>query len=189
MILIVDNFDSFTYNLVDYFNQLDLEVEVLRNNASLNTLCSNRFDAIVLSPGPGKAKNAGNMMKVLKYYHKKKPILGICLGHQAIAEFFYGEIIKAQKPMHGKLSLVFHENDIIFKNIPSSFSVVRYHSLVCNHLPSNLKIIAKTKNGEVMAIKHEELPIYGLQFHPEAVLTQYGLDILKNWMNINSITN
>jgi len=188
LILIVDNFDSFTYNLVDYFNQLDLDVEVLRNNAPLNTLCSNRFDAVVLSPGPGIPKNAGNMMEVLRYYHKKKPTLGICLGHQAIAEFFDGEIIKAQKPMHGKLSAVFHENDIIFKNIPSSFSVVRYHSLVCSHL-TNLKVIARTNTGEVMAIKHEVLPIYGLQFHPEAVLTQYGLDILRNWKNINSITN
>lgn len=189
MILVVDNFDSFTYNLVDYLNQLNLSVEVIRNNAPLSNLCSDHYDAVVLSPGPGVPKNAGNLMKVLAYYHDKKPVVGICLGHQAIAEFFHAEINKAQKPMHGKISSISHENDLIFKDLPLTFDVVRYHSLICNNLPDNLGVIAETETREVMALKHKSLPIYGLQFHPEAVLTQYGLDILRNWRNINSLTN
>lgn len=189
MILIVDNFDSFTYNLVDYFNQIDLKVDVLRNNASLDDLLSEKYEAVVLSPGPGKPKNAGYLMNVLEYYHGKVPVLGICLGHQAIALFFNGSIEKAQKPMHGKLSHIHHEKDAIFENIPASFNVVRYHSLICDNLPKCLNVIAQTEIGENMAMKHEELPIYGLQFHPEAALSEYGLDILRNWKNIKSLSN
>ena len=189
MILVVDNFDSFTYNLVDYFNQLDLEVEILRNNAPLKSLCSQRYSAVILSPGPGVPKKAGKLMKVLAYYHDKKPMLGICLGHQAIAEFFNGEISKASKPMHGKLSTISHDRDIIFQNIPDFFDVVRYHSLICSNPGDMLHVIGKSGSGEIMAMKHKRLPIYGLQFHPEAVLTQYGLEILRNWKNINSISN
>ena len=188
MILVIDNYDSFTYNLVDYFNQLDLEVEVIRNDESVDDLLSEKYKGVVLSPGPGIPQNAGNLMKALDYYHEKIPVLGICLGHQAIAKFFNGSIEKAQIPMHGKLSLICHENDAIFKNIPESFNVVRYHSLVCNNLPKNLDVIAQTGIGENMALKHKELPIYGLQFHPEAVLTEYGLEILGNWKNINSLS-
>jgi len=189
LILVLDNFDSFTYNLVDYFNQLDVKVEVLRNNVSIKKLLSDKYSSIVLSPGPGIPTKAGNLMRVIKYYYQKIPILGICLGHQAIGEFFGGEIIKAQQPMHGKLSRVHHDLDPIFCNIPNEFSVVRYHSLVCHNISKDLKVIAKTQPGEIMALKHNVLPIYGLQFHPEAVLTQYGLEILRNWKNINSISN
>ena len=189
MILVVDNFDSFTYNLVDYFNQLEIEVEVLRNNAPLKELLSEKYTGLVLSPGPGLPAKAGNLMKVLEFYHAKIPILGICLGHLAIGEFFESEIKKAQKPMHGKISEIFHDKDPLFYNIPPVFNVTRYHSLICDKLSYELLVIAKTNSGEVMALKHTDLPIYGLQFHPEAVLTQYGLEILRNWKNLNFITN
>jgi anthranilate synthase/aminodeoxychorismate synthase-like glutamine amidotransferase len=189
LILVVDNYDSFTYNLVDYFNQLEIEVEVLRNDASLDNLLSEKYCGVVLSPGPGLPENAGNLMDVLDFYYAKIPVLGICLGHQAIGAFFDGKIIKAQKPMHGKLSQIVQFGDDIFKHLPSQFTVVRYHSLICSNLSDDLQIIAKTGIGEIMALKHVELPIYGLQFHPEAVLTEYGLDILRNWASINSITH
>ena len=189
MILVVDNFDSFTYNLVDYLNQLEIEVEIQRNNSPLKNLFSDKYAGLVLSPGPGTPKNAGNLMEILDFYHAKIPILGICLGHQAIGEFFGGTLKKAVKPMHGKNSVISHDGDRLFNQVPSSFSVVRYHSLICDNINKKLQTIASTNIGEVMALKHKELPIYGLQFHPEAVLTQYGLEILRNWKNINSISN
>lgn len=189
MILVVDNYDSFTFNLVDYFNQLDLEVNVLRNTVPLNDILSEKYDAVVFSPGPGIPKQAGHLMKIIDYYQRKIPVLGICLGHQAIAEYFHGDIVKARRPMHGKLSKIAHNGDAIFMDIPEKLNVVRYHSLICTNLPDALHVIAKTKSNETMAIKHKNLPIYGLQFHPEAVLTQYGLKILENWKNINSLTN
>lgn len=189
MILVVDNFDSFTYNLVDYLHQLDLKVHIERNNAPIKMLCSPKYAGIVLSPGPGIPKNAGNLIEIIAYYHSKKPMLGICLGHQAINTFFGGEIAKAEKPMHGKLSTVHHNGSDIFQNVPESFDAVRYHSLVCNRVSHNLDVTAKTAEAEVMALKHKSLPVYGLQFHPEAVLTVYGLKILENWKNINSLSN
>lgn len=189
MILILDNFDSFTYNLVDYFHQLDLEVEVIRNNVALDDIKSKKYSAVVLSPGPGSPANAGNLMQILDFYYTKVPVFGICLGHQAIGKFFGGNIKKAEYPKHGKISKIFHEKDVLFDNIPGIFNVVRYHSLICSDLCDDVEIIAKTHKGEIMAIKHKDLPIYGLQFHPEAILTQYGLEILRNWKNINSLTN
>lgn len=189
MILIIDNFDSFTYNLVDYFQQLGQTVEVKRNNLPIEDLISAVYSGIVLSPGPGIPKDAGQLMKVIEHYHRRIPMLGICLGHQAIGEFFGGKLMKAYKPMHGKLSDVSCANNPIFVNIPSSIQVVRYHSLVCKHLPEVIEVIATTKEGEVMAMKHNDLPVYGLQFHPEAVLTEYGLEILRNWINLNHLTS
>ena len=189
MILIVDNFDSFTFNLVDYCEQLGLNVEVLRNNVSLDLLLSNKYQAVVLSPGPGTPFRAGRLMDVIDYYYNKKPILGICLGHQAIAEYFGGRICKAEKPMHGKISEIMHNEDKIFCDVPKKFNVVRYHSLICDLFPTDLKVIARTHQSEIMALKHKRLPIYGLQFHPEAVLTEYGLKVLENWKNINSLTD
>jgi anthranilate synthase component 2 len=128
-------------------------------------------------------------MAVLNYYFDKIPILGICLGHQAIGEFFGGELKKAKKPMHGKISTISHKGDVLFQNLPDTFSVVRYHSLICENIVDPLEVIAETESNEVMALRHKELSIYGLQFHPEAVLTEYGLEILRNWKNINSISN
>jgi anthranilate synthase component 2 len=182
--LIIDNFDSFTYNLVDYFKQLGRQVIVRRNNEPLDELESKTCDGVVLSPGPGMPKNAGRLMEVIAQYAGKKPILGICLGHQALAEYFGGMLVKAVKPMHGKISQISRAEDPIFSNLPEKFDVVRYHSLVCSQLPGVLTKLAWDEPGEIMAFRHNELPIYGLQFHPEAVLTQFGLDILRNWINL-----
>ena len=184
MILVIDNFDSFTYNLVDYFKQLGQTVEVRRNNLPFEELIINDCDGVVLSPGPGTPENAGQLMDVIEYYAGAKPILGICLGHQAIGQYFGATLKKAFKPMHGKISEVVHEPDELFRNIPGRFSVVRYHSLVCDQLPENLNTIAKTDDGEIMSFVHADLPIYGLQFHPEAVLTAFGLEIFENWTNL-----
>ena len=189
MILVVDNFDSFTYNLVDYLSQLDFEVEVRRNNEPLELLCNEKYDGIVLSPGPGTPENAGHLMKVVEYYHDKKPVLGICLGHQAIAQYFGAKIVKAPQPMHGKISEISHNQEALFDGIRDSFNVTRYHSLLSESLPSCLTATAKSSINEIMAVAHMTLPIHGLQFHPEAVLSENGLQLLKNWKNINSLTN
>lgn len=183
MILIVDNFDSFTYNLVDYFEQLEQVVNVQRNTTAIEQLIEMNCDALVLSPGPGQPREAGKLMQIIDYFHNKLPILGICLGHQAIAAYFNAALSKAIRPMHGKISHISLSEDPIFCNMPTHIDVVRYHSLVCSRLPKCLHSIAMTNDGENMAIRHERLPIYGLQFHPEALLTQYGLDILRNWIN------
>ena len=145
--------------------------------------------AIVFSPGPKIPKDAGLMMELIKHFYDKIPMLGICLGHQGIGEFFGAKLIKATKPMHGKISAIFH-NDKIFDNLPPRFNVTRYHSLILSDLENSpLKIIAQTDEKEIMAIKHAHLPIYGVQFHPEAILTEYGIRLLKNWANINNLLN
>lgn len=189
MILVVDNYDSFTFNLVDYLHQLRLDTAVRRNDEPLDELISEQYEAVVLSPGPGTHDRAGNLMSIIDHFAEKLPILGICLGNQAIGARFGAKVTRAIRPMHGKISVVRHKNDSLFYNIPASFNVTRYHSLICNDLPESLEAIALTDQGEIMALKHKDLPLYGLQFHPEAVLTQYGLDILRNWQNINRLTN
>jgi anthranilate synthase/aminodeoxychorismate synthase-like glutamine amidotransferase len=183
LILLIDNYDSFTYNLADYLAQLHLEVTVKRNMVSDVELFSEEYEAVVLSPGPGIPEHSGKLLRIIDYYAGKKPILGICLGHQAIAVHFQGMVEKSKKPMHGKASIVHHHGDELFHDIPESFRVVRYHSLVCQQLPETLEVIAKT-DDEIMAIRHKQLPVYGLQFHPEAYLTDFGLNILNNWKNI-----
>jgi anthranilate synthase component II len=189
LILVIDNFDSFTYNLVDYLKQLGQETEVLRNNLPLKTLMTDKYSRVVLSPGPGVPSNAGHLMQVIGYYAGSLPLLGICLGHQAIAEYFNGTLKKAIRPMHGKISKVINEADVIFKNIPEIIEVTRYHSLVCDKIPAQLEVISRSTEGEVMALKHKKMNIYGLQYHPEAVLTSEGLEILRNWLNINSTSD
>ncbi|GAB4334104.1 MAG: aminodeoxychorismate/anthranilate synthase component II [Flammeovirgaceae bacterium] len=182
-ILLLDNFDSFTYNLVDYLEQLGADCKVFRNNEPLQNIILQDYDGLVLSPGPETPQKAGCLLEVLEYYYQKLPILGVCLGHQAIGEFFGAKLIKAHKPMHGKISSIYCKKDAIFQNLPQSFEVVRYHSLVLHQIPRNLTVIAETNEKEVMAIHHYSLPIWGVQFHPEAILTQFGLEILKNWLN------
>ncbi|MCG8474606.1 MAG: aminodeoxychorismate/anthranilate synthase component II [Cytophagales bacterium] len=184
MILIIDNFDSFTYNLVDYFEQLGHDCRVVRNDCSLEEIERLDFDLLVLSPGPGKPEDAGILMQVIKKYHQRIPILGICLGHQALGVFFGAELKHAQKPMHGKLSLIEHEKEGLFHSMPSPLEVTRYHSLVLKNLPECLKILAKTSDEEIMAFQHKKLPISGIQFHPEAVLTQYGKEMLADWIQL-----
>lgn len=188
MILLLDNFDSFTYNLVDYFEQLGVKCEVVRNNIPLETITSGKYDGIVLSPGPEVPEKAGNLMEVLKYYCGKLPVLGICLGHQAIGLLYGSEIVKAIRPMHGKISRITLKEDVLFAGLPRSINVVRYNSLVVMHeKEAAIRAIARSEDGEIMALRHKELPIWGVQFHPEAALTEYGLDILKNWLTYNQI--
>jgi len=181
-ILLLDNFDSFTYNLLDYLGRVGVASEVFRNNVSLEILVQEDYAGILLSPGPGKPKEAGNLMEVLEYFCQKLPIFGVCLGHQAIGEFFGAKLQKAQKPMHGKISKISLVNhSLLFKNLPEQFSVVRYHSLVLQDLPECLRATALSEKSEIMALEHKFLPICGVQFHPEAALTDFGLQIIENW--------
>lgn len=184
-LLLIDNFDSFTYNLVDYFHQLKIETIVYRNDTSLETIAQSNFDAIVISPGPGKPTDAGITMELIQKYYLIKPILGICLGHQAIGEFFNWKLKKAIQPMHGKVSKIYsHDSNALFHNIANPFNAMRYHSLIIEAPESKtaLKAIAFTKENEVMIVIHEQLPIVGIQFHPESILTNKGLQLLQNWV-------
>jgi anthranilate synthase component 2 len=189
MLLLLDNFDSFTYNLVDYFRQLCLKVQVVRNDVPLEEVQQLPITAIVLSPGPGVPQQAGNMMEVIQYYHQKVPILGICLGHQALGEFLGAKLGKGLKPMHGKISEIQCADDPLFKGLPATMPVVRYHSLVLHQLPESILPLAYTSEGELMAFRHKHLSLYALQFHPEAALTTYGLHMLQNWVTITNIAD
>ncbi len=193
MILLLDNFDSFTYILWDYVQRLGVECKVFRNDTPLEILKKHNFTGIILSPGFGKPQEAGNMMEVIDYYHQKLPILGVCLGHQALGIYFGANLIYAEKPMHGKISTinckVNNETDLIFQNMPSKIEVVRYHSLLIELEKSEEKKevlipTAYTEKGELMAFSHITLPIKGIQFHPEAALTEYGLQMLENWIKL-----
>ncbi|PRY06030.1 anthranilate synthase component II [Pontibacter ummariensis] len=189
MVLLLDNFDSFTYNLVDYFGQLGVEVKVVRNNVPLAEIQQLPVEAVVLSPGPGAPKGAGCMMEVIRYYHERVPMLGICLGHQALGEFFGAKLEKGVRPMHGKVSEIICEPDPLFEGLPQLMPVVRYHSLVLQHAPESIVPLAHTQAGELMAFRHKKLPLYALQFHPEAALTTYGLHMLRNWVSIANIVH
>lgn len=184
MLLLLDNFDSFTFNLVDYFGQLGVDVHVVRNDVALEEIQKLLITGIILSPGPGVPEQAGCMMALIREYHDKVPMLGICLGHQALGEFFGAKLEKGIKPMHGKISEITCINDSIFKNLPGKMEVVRYHSLVLKQTPPDILPLAQTKEGELMAFRHSKLPIFALQFHPEAALTTYGLEMLRNWVTI-----
>lgn len=182
-ILLLDNFDSFTYNLADYLQQLGAEVVVLRNNVTLDLITTQIYDGIVLSPGPGVPQAAGCLMDIIIHYERKIPILGVCLGHQALGLHFGAKLCKANKPMHGKISTIaVNTTDVLFKDLSAQLNVVRYHSLILKELPETLAISAQTANSEIMAFSHKLLPISGIQFHPEAILTEYGLEMLANWL-------
>jgi anthranilate synthase component 2 len=185
MILLIDNYDSFSYNLYQLIGSINSDIQVIRNDEkTIEEIEQLNPDVIVISPGPGKPKDAGIIEDVIKYFYNKKPILGVCLGHQAICEAFGSEITYAKKLMHGKASMIEVENDPIFKDLPTHFEVARYHSLAVNEetLSSQLKVIAKTDDQEVMAVKHIDYPVYGLQFHPESILTTNGKVIIKNFL-------
>ncbi|CAN5529417.1 aminodeoxychorismate/anthranilate synthase component II [soil metagenome] len=184
-LLVVDNFDSFTYMLVDYLQQAGATCRVVRNNESFAELISEPVDAVVLSPGPGVPKQAGRLMDVIHYYHQRVPMLGICLGHQALGEFFGATVTRAERPMHGKVSTIRTEtDDVLWQGLPTEFDVTRYHSLVLTDLPPDeLVRLAVAGQDEVMAIRHQTLPIWGVQFHPEAALTQNGLKLIENWID------
>ena len=181
--ILIDNYDSFTYNIVQYLQELGVEPKVFENDKiSVEELLQMDFDSIIISPGAGNPNTAGVSMDVIKNFYQTKKILGICLGHQCIAQFFGGKIVKSQNPTHGKTSRIyFDENSKLFKGLPQGFEVTRYHSLEVKD--TNLKITARTKDGTIMALDHETFPIYGVQFHPEAILTQYGHELLKNFLS------
>lgn len=184
-ILVIDNFDSFTFNLVDYFKQLDCDVKVYRNDVDPDLIDLIKPDLIVISPGPSVPKKSGNLMKILDKFYKKYPIFGVCLGHEAIIEFFGGSL-KFVKPVHGKASKIHHVKSGIFTGIEQNFLAGRYHSLAANKIPSCLKVIANSEKL-IMAVKHKKLPIYGVQFHPESVLTMKfgnGLKLIKNLLTV-----
>lgn len=184
MILVIDNYDSFTFNLVQYLRKLGEEVLVKRNDqVSLATITALNPDYILLSPGPGNPNTAGICLEVVKEFHQSIPILGVCLGQQIIAQAFGGQVKKASQPMHGKTSKITHDQNGVFRGLPSSLQVARYHSLVVDEatLPSCLEITARTEDGEIMAIRHTQYNVEAVQFHPEAILTEYGLDMLRNF--------
>lgn len=184
-LLLLDNYDSFTFNLYDYLLQTGVSCTVLRNDAfELQDLTTIEFQAIVLSPGPKRPADAGLMMQIIDQYHQKMPILGICLGHQALGEYFGAKLVKAAEPVHGKTSAVMHHNHWLFEGIPSPFTAMRYHSLLLESLEGTpLQKIAATKNAEIMALEHPSLPLTGVQFHPESILTEHGLKMIQNWVN------
>ncbi|MCO6359435.1 anthranilate synthase component II [Roseivirga pacifica] len=187
MILLIDNYDSFTYNLVDYFEQAGAQVEVLRNDIDPAQIDLAKYKGLVLSPGPEEPRKAGNLMPIIEAFVGKIPMLGVCLGHQAIAIHFGGTLVKAIKPMHGKISKIDNLDAVLFQNIPRSIDIVRYHSLVIKDLPKTLKKTAFTQAGELMAFESLDYQVHGLQFHPEAVLTEYGLEMLRNWVTFYNI--
>lgn len=187
MILIYDNFDSFTYNLVDYFARLGITCRVLRNDVPLEVVKKDEYKAVVLSPGPETPEKAGGLLDVFSYYVGMVPVLGICLGHQAIGVHYGARLIKAIKPMHGKVSAIYCTPHYLWDKINNPAQVVRYHSLILTELPDDLEVIARTKEGEIMAIAHKHLPVCGLQFHPEAVLTENGLNMLHNWASHHNL--
>lgn len=184
-VLILDNYDSFTYNLAQYVGELGFLPQVVRNNeCSLEEIESLLPSHIIISPGPGRPEEAGISKDLIKYFSNKIPILGICLGHQCIGETYGGKIVRARILMHGKSSQIFHKGNSLFHTIPSPFSAIRYHSLLIEKesFPEILEITATSDDGEIMAIQHRTFPIYGLQFHPESILTPYGKEILHTFL-------
>ena len=187
MIFVLDNFDSFTYNLVQYFQQLDRTVKVVRNNAAaVEEVLGLRPEAIVLSPGPGRPENAGIMPALIRAAAGKVPMFGICLGHQAIGQAFGMQVIHAKRIMHGKVSTVDHDGRGLFTGLSSPFKAVRYHSLALDEttLPPELEVTARSEDGEVMGIRHKEALIEGIQYHPESILTSTGKRQLANFLEL-----
>jgi anthranilate synthase/aminodeoxychorismate synthase-like glutamine amidotransferase len=188
MVLIIDNYDSFTYNLVQYLGELGAKLDVYRNDAlTINDIKKMKPSHIVISPGPGRPEDAGISVEIIKKFAGQYPILGVCLGHQAIGYAFGGKIIRAKHLMHGKTSQVKHDKREIFKGVESPFEATRYHSLVIDprNIPECLEVTARSEDQEIMGIRHKTLPLWGVQFHPESILTKAGKKILKNFLTIS----
>ena len=184
-IILIDNYDSFTFNLYHYISSLGVTVDVIRNDEITHKqITKNKYDRIVISPGPGNPNQSGNCIKIVKALYKKIPILGVCLGHQIIGQVFGSKIIQAHKLMHGKTSLIKSKKIGILKNLPSKFEATRYHSLIIDKktLSNQLKITAETKDGIIMGIMHKEYNIHGVQFHPESIKTPEGIKLIKNFL-------
>ncbi len=188
MLLVIDNFDSFTYNLVQYFGELGVENLIVRRNNEITLEEIHRLapERICISPGPCSPNEAGISNEVLREFGPQIPILGVCLGHQCLGQVFGGEVIRAPRLMHGKTSPILHDGLNLFAGIPSPFSATRYHSLIVRRetLPDCLKITAETAEGEIMGLNHRDHPIYGVQFHPESILTEHGHRILENFLKL-----
>ena len=187
MILVIDNYDSFTYNLVQYIGTLNPDLEVYRNDKiTIDEIKTMNPQRIVISPGPGRPEDAGLSIDVVKKFGESIPIFGICLGHQAITVAFGGKVDRANEIVHGKTSRIIHSGSKIFSGIPEKFEATRYHSLIANEdsFPEDLNVTAKTDNGLIMALEHKEYPIYGVQFHPESIVTEHGMDMVKNFLEV-----
>lgn len=185
MILMIDNYDSFTYNLVQYVGELGEELQVYRNDKiTIEEIERLSPDYLMISPGPCTPNEAGISMEAIRYFAGKIPILGVCLGHQSIGQVFGGKVVRAERLMHGKTSDVFHDGLTIFRDIPSPFTAARYHSLLVEEgsLPDELEVTARTADGEIMAVRHRDYPIEGVQFHPESIITEHGKQLLKNFL-------
>ena len=187
MLLVIDNYDSFTYNLVQYFGELGADPVVRRNDAITPPEVKQlRPDRIVISPGPGTPSEAGISMEVIRTMAKTTPILGVCLGHQCIAEVYGGKVVRADRLMHGKTSPIRHEGSGVFAGLPNPFEATRYHSLIVEKksVPPCLQITADTAEGEIMGLQHRELPVHGVQFHPESILSREGKSLLQNFLRL-----
>jgi len=186
-IILIDNYDSFTFNLYHYLSSLKVKVDVIRNDQiTSNEILKRKYNKIVISPGPGNPDQSGNCLKIVKSLYKKIPILGVCLGHQIIGQVFGSKIVQAKKLMHGKTSRIFPKKVGILKNLPKSFEATRYHSLIIDKktLSKHLQITAESKDGLVMGIQHKKYSVHGVQFHPESIKTKLGIRILKNFIRI-----
>jgi para-aminobenzoate synthetase component 2 len=185
MIVVIDNYDSFTYNLVQYLGELGEELRVFRNNkVTVEEIEALRPSRIVISPGPGVPCEAGVSEDVVRHFHKSTPILGVCLGHQAIGEVFGGKIVRAPSLMHGKVSEIFHDSRNLFAGLPQGFPATRYHSLIVSEIPTCLEVTAETKDHVVMGLRHRDFPTEGIQFHPESIMTAVGKTLLKNFLKV-----
>ena len=188
-ILVIDNYDSFTFNLVQYLGSMGQELKVFRNDAiTLDEIERLAPERIVISPGPGRPENSGIIIQVIGKFSGRIPILGVCLGHQAIGAAFGGDVVSAPQIMHGKTSEIFHDGRTIFKDLPSPFRATRYHSLVVSplNLPDCLEISAKTDDGVIMGLRHRKLTVEGVQFHPESILTDVGMKLIANFVNLET---
>jgi anthranilate synthase/aminodeoxychorismate synthase-like glutamine amidotransferase len=187
MILVIDNYDSFTYNLVQYFGELGAELVVRRNDqTTLREVEELRPDKICISPGPGTPDDAGISNELIRQFGPHTPVLGVCLGHQCIGQVFGGEVVRADRLMHGKTSPILHEGDGVFRGLPIPFEATRYHSLIVRRetLPDELEVIAETSEREIMGLRHRRYPIHGVQFHPESIMTGEGKKLLANFLNL-----
>ena len=186
-IILIDNYDSFTFNLYHYLSSLKVHVDVIRNDKiTSKEILKRRYNKIVISPGPGNPDQSGNCLKIVKSLYKRIPILGVCLGHQIIGQVFGSKIIQARKLMHGKTSKIKSKKKGILKNLPKTFEATRYHSLIIDKksIPGDLEITAETKDGLIMGVQHKKYDVHGVQFHPESIKTKLGIKILKNFIKI-----
>ena len=186
-IILIDNYDSFTFNLYHYLSSLKVKVDVIRNDQiTSNEILKRKYNKIVISPGPGNPDQSGNCLKIVKSLYKKIPILGVCLGHQIIGQVFGSKIVQAKKLMHGKTSKIISKKLGILKNLPKSFEATRYHSLIIDKktLSKHLEITAESKDGLVMGVQHKKYNVHGVQFHPESIKTKQGIKILKNFIRL-----